>query len=265
MISGIFHEGSGLGNQLARYVASKYVATRFGVEHGMVNLHLFKGSFIKLQTQEAITNQSTRLFTEKRINNELGVDIRGYDDGILAVNDNTVIDGELQDFRYWGDRLDDVRKWLDVGPLPNFYDQDRICVINFRGGEYTLFPDLFLRKEYWDNAVQKMKEIREDMEFVVHTDDPQTAAMFFPEFAIKHDMAEDYKAIQTASYLILSNSSFAIFPALLNLNNPVVIAPKYWARHNVSDGYWATEQNKYPGWHYMDREGNLETYEIHTR
>ncbi|MDE6220452.1 MAG: glycosyl transferase, partial [Lachnospiraceae bacterium] len=34
-----------------------------------------------------------------------------------------------------------------------------------------------------------------------------------------------------------------------------VIAPKYWARHNVSDGYWASEQNIYSDFIYLDRKG----------
>lgn len=38
-----------------------------------------------------------------------------------------------------------------------------------------------------------------------------------------------------------------------------ILAPKYWARHNVSDGYWASEQNIYEGWHYQDRKGNVFT------
>ena len=40
-----------------------------------------------------------------------------------------------------------------------------------------------------------------------------------------------------------------------------IIAPKYWARHNVSDGYWASEQNIYSDFYYMDRKGKLFTAE----
>jgi hypothetical protein len=40
-----------------------------------------------------------------------------------------------------------------------------------------------------------------------------------------------------------------------------IIAPKYWARHNVSDGYWAMPQNLYSGWMYQDRNGKLQNYE----
>ena len=40
-----------------------------------------------------------------------------------------------------------------------------------------------------------------------------------------------------------------------------VIAPKYWARHNVSDGYWASEENIYSDFTYIDRKGKLFTAE----
>ena len=40
-----------------------------------------------------------------------------------------------------------------------------------------------------------------------------------------------------------------------------IIAPKYWARHNVSNGYWSSEQNIYTGFHYQDRKGRIFTAE----
>ena len=39
------------------------------------------------------------------------------------------------------------------------------------------------------------------------------------------------------------------------------IAPKYWARHNVSGGYWASEQNIYGFLHYLGRDGKQCTAE----
>jgi hypothetical protein len=41
--------------------------------------------------------------------------------------------------------------------------------------------------------------------------------------------------------------------AWLNKNVNEIIAPKYWARHNVSDGYWATGDSYTRGFTYMDR------------
>jgi hypothetical protein len=75
------------------------------------------------------------------------------------------------------------------------------------------------------------------------------------------DLAGDYTAIKNAHYLILSNSTFAYFPAITSDTLKYAIAPKYWARHNVSDGYWAGEQNIYSDFEYLDRNGRLYTAE----
>ena len=49
MISGIFHKGSGLGNQLHRYVATRVLALDKGYKFSMVAPTNFKGeSFMKL-------------------------------------------------------------------------------------------------------------------------------------------------------------------------------------------------------------------------
>lgn len=260
MIAGHFWEGSGLGNQLARYVATRVHATNNGWDFGMINPELFKGnSFMRLDMGCPIT-KPLPLWYEERIDYN-GVDVRAYDFRFEMVKDNTLIDGEFQHPRYFMHRIDEIRNWLLPTEMYDF-TEDNICIINFRGGEYQYFPELYLTQKYWDDAIKNMRILRPDMVFKVVTDDVDEAHKFFPDFEISHDMAEDYKAIQTAPYLILSNSSFAIFPALLNKRVKAIIAPKYWARHNVSDGYWATEQNKYHGWWYQDREGNLQMYEM---
>jgi hypothetical protein len=45
----------------------------------------------------------------------------------------------------------------------------------------------------------------------------------------------------------------------LNTKVKFCIAPKYWGRFNISDGYWSLEQNYTRGWIYQDREGKLST------
>lgn len=264
MIAGIFHQGSGLGNQLHRYVATRVAALDRGYAFGMVNPDLFKGnSFLKLDMglPLEISNGVFSSFNEKKTVNATGVDIRAYDSGILSLEDDTIIDGEFQDEKYFKHRIDEVREWLKVEPLDfqiPFVKPEQLCILSFRGGEYVGVHDLFLTKKYWEDAMDNMRKERPDMRFAIVTDDITTAQEFFPAMFIRHEMSEDWRMINSAHYLILSNSSFAILPALLNKNVKKIIAPKYWARHNVSDGYWALEQNKYEGWWYQDREGNLE-------
>lgn len=259
MISGIFHQGSGLGNQLARYVMTRVLAVDRECDFGMINPGLFKGySFMNLDFGEPVTQEDVDkmdLYIEKRTNNEKGVDIRGYDwEGIKTIQDNTVIDGEFQGEEYYEHHKGLIDRWLEVEPLDL---SENLCVIGFRGGEYTIFPDLFLTKTYWDRAIAKMLEINPEMTFKIVTDDPQTAQVFFPDCEITHEIGRDWRHVRYAKYLILANSSFYILPAWLN-DKAYVIAPWGWGRHNL--GFWATGQNIYKGWNYLKLDGTYEKF-----
>lgn len=249
MIAGIFHQGSGLGNQLHRYVATRVLAADKGYEFGMQSPNLLKGrDFLNLDIGVNIEPQLSYgmgSFQEKKVV-ENGVDIRGYDPEINFVEDNTIIDGEFQDPRYFEHRLDEVREWLKVEPLE--VDPD-VCVIGFRGGEYKIFPDLFLDITYWDKAISIMQSLNPNMRFEVHTDDPVTAKEFFPDYPVIHDIGVNWRSVRYAKYLVLANSSFYILPALLNQNVVKTIAPRYWARHNTS--VWALPQNYYKQFDYI--------------
>lgn len=246
MIAGIFWEGSGLGNQLFRYVMTRVIALDNGYEFGMIDPHLFKGKyFLGLDCGKPLTGAFIG-YKEKRIDNEDGVDIRSYDWEVKNIPDQTIIDGEFQGEEYFKHRLDEIREWLAVIPLDM---PDDLCVINFRGGEYTGVTDLFLPKEYWDTAIVHMREKYPDIQFEVHTDDPITAEQFFPDFPIVSNMELNWRSIRYAKHLILSNSSFAILPALLNRQVKEIIAPRFWARRNK--GFWALPYNEYSGWTYL--------------
>ena len=115
-------------------------------------------------------------------------------------------------------------------------------------------------KKYWVHGIKEMKKIRPDMEFMIITDDVETARKVLPGIPAYHfDIGKDYVTLKNAYYLLLSNSSFACLPAHTSETLKFAIAPKYWARHNVSDGYWASEQNIYSLFHYMDRKGRMFT------
>ena len=246
MVVGIFYQGSGLGNQLHRYVATRVLALDKGYDWGMVNVDNFKGkSFMDLQCPPVIKRWDKE-FQEKKVV-ENGVDIRGYDPEFNFIEDNTIIDGEFQDERYFGHRLSEIREWLKVEPLDM---PDDLCIINFRGGEYALFPELFLTKEYWNVAIyQMLSRYGLSIRFEVHTDDVETAEKFFPNYPIIRDIGLNWRSIRYAKHLILSNSSFAILPALLNEDVKEVIAPRYWARRNTKT--WALPQNYYRKFTYI--------------
>ncbi len=247
MIKGIFHQGSGLGNQLFRYVATRVLAEDKGFKFGMINPELFKGkSFMNIDTGgEWRGIVAPPMWQEKKVV-ENAIDIRSYDPEINFVEDGTIIDGEFQDPRYFMHRIDEIREWLKVESVEM---PDDMCVIGFRGGEYVGVKELFLTRDYWDDAIQMMRDINPDMQFEVHTDDPETARQVFPTLDVIHDVGLNWRAVRYAKYLIIANSSFYIFPALLNQEVKLTIAPRFWARRNL--GVWALPSNYYKQFKYI--------------
>lgn len=191
---------------------------------------------------------------------EHGCYVAGADEALHSLPDDTLIYGNMQAESYFARYREEIKEWLKVKEEYDTHEftRDNLCILNVRGGEYTGNPELYLERRYWMNAMKNMRKIRRDMEFIVVTDDPEAAAKLLPGLPVYHsDLDRDYVMLKNARYLILSNSSFAFFPAYTSDTLQFAIAPKYWARHNVSDGYWASEQNIYSIFHYQDRSGRL--------
>lgn len=260
MIGGIFHEGSGLGDQLMRYITVRTLAEDRNFAWEMRGWDHFKGKemFLNFASYKHIgfahaglskggssvlSTELTKHFIEKDVRDSQGLDIRSYDPEINFIEDNTIIDGSLEDDKYWGHNLVNINKWLAVEPL-NVSDQ--VCIMGFRGGEYAGNPDLFLGPDYWNEAMARMGLKL----FEIHTDDPQLARKLFPDLLVtenerishsKHtNMGFNWRSARFAKHAIIPNSAFFIIPRLLkHLEDPtaVTIAPRYWARHNTK--VWA--------------------------
>lgn len=272
--------GQGLGNQLACYITTRVIAADRGFDFGIQSPENFKClDFMDLDfgkpvhggdgppggPPDHLPDGITHYYKERLIRHPVtNADISTRDPELVAVPDNTKIDGVMQGEEYVGHRKEEIRQWLAVRPEYECYDYsaDDICVINFRGGEYRFIQNVFLPQQYWDNAVAHMRSINPRMRFVVITHDVKTAKKFFPKFQV-YDLgiAKDYTAIKNAHYLILANTSFAWFPAWLSERLKFCIAPKYWWAHNISDGYWACNYNITSSWLYLDRDGHFSDYD----
>ncbi|MCR5675162.1 MAG: glycosyl transferase [Lachnospiraceae bacterium] len=284
MIGTEFLDGQGLGNQLFCYVTARAIARERGCRFGTAgretfanNIHSRRGMyFMDIDLGEEITKEEksrmqrfddddTRLFIgTSRHDLTHGCYISGPKASIHEVPDNTLLYGNLQDESYFESCREELKDWLKV--LPEYdskeYTADDLCIVNMRGGEYTNEPALYLDRSYWLAAMREMRKHCPSMRFMVVTEDEEAAKKVLPELECHHfDMGRDYVTIKNARYLILSNSSFAVLPAMTSTELKFAIAPKYWARHNVSDGYWASEQNIYSFLHYLGRDGKLYTAE----
>lgn len=259
MLAGFFHKGSGLGDQIYRYITVRSIAKDKGFHFGMYNFHNWKGaSFMDIDEGSSPRfADAPAQWTEKDVR-ENGVDIRSYDPEINFITDNTVIDGNFEDSKYWAHHMDDMVDWLRVEELQV---PDDVCVIGFRGGEYASIPELFLGKDYWNLAVANMRHLGVT-KFEVHTDDPALARQFFPDFTVidneqqahsQHSqMGFNWRSIRYAKHAIIANSAFYPIPRLLKHHedkNALTIAPRYWARRNQK--IWARPSCYYPQFTYL--------------
>jgi len=278
-----------LGNHMWQYAVCRTIAEKLGYKWGInpTTSHDYFGgqsqmTFMNVDFGRPVDGITTEYHEEwKTIHHADEVNITMLNKSLYNIGDNTIMlgangskGGIYQSEDYIIDRKEDIKKWFEIkSESKTNYDNlltemgividDNLCVINFRGGEYRGIPNVLLRREYWKNAIDNMVSINPNMKFLLITDDVLCANSFmpFPIQAVHVDVGFDYYVVNQAKYLIISNSTFGWWAAWLNINAKIIIAPKYWARHNVSDGYWATGDAYTRCFTYMDREGRLFDYE----
>ena len=282
MIGTKLNNGQGLGNAIFCYVTTRCIAKKNQYDFSIMGKERLEGIagkgkglyFMNLDFgKPASEDEFKSIYHEKeeriylgnsRHDCKHGCYITGIDEKLTEVEDGTLLYGNMQAEQYLFTYREEIKTWLAVKPEYEDYtfSKENLCVMNIRGGEYTGSPELYVNKKYWLSGMKYMKSIRDDMEFIIITDDVEAANKMFPQIPAYHgSLHEDYVRVKNAHYLLLSNSSFAFFPAFTSETVKVIVAPKYWARHNVSDGYWASEQNIYTGWKYIDRKGKVYTAE----
>lgn len=197
-------------------------------------------------------------------------DLTDFDSGILNLSGNWRLEGNFQNEKYIESLKNEIIEWFSL-PKNSEISSDS-CIINFRGGEYSRYPKLFLPQSYYTNAINNIRNINPNCEFKVVTDDKKLASEYFPnleivskevspKYPLEKKISDDMSKLQSSKYLILSNSSFSWWGAWTNPDCLFVVAPKYWARFNVSDGHWSTSGAVTNGWSWQDLSGKLFTYE----
>ena len=186
---------------------------------------------------------------------------------------------------YIEEHREKICSWLTYDDKVTDYSSDNMCVIQLRGGDYTTGHSM-LPPQYYQMAMQRMRENNPDIQFVIVTDDPGTASQYIPGVPVvgsavseEKDQYQkniswykypggpvgiDYSILNTAKYAIISASTFAFWPIWTNNDLVNVIAPKYWFDWNISDGWWRMKDGivNDQRWLWMDKEGGL--YETNT-
>lgn len=273
-------KGQGLGNQLFCYVTTRCIAKERGEDFAILggetlanNIHSDCGLYFmdldlgmpaqKEDFKGTYYEKEDRIYTgSSKHDMKYGAYVTGTDKGMFTTKSDMLLFGNMQAEDYFIKYKEEIKQWLKVKDEYDCYDycRDNLCILHLRCSDYMDSPELYLKKSYWKKGMKHMKKINPNMQFMIITNDVKEANKFLPGIpAYQNNLAKDYSIIKNAKYLLLSNSSFTYFPVFTSETVQYILAPKYWARHNVSNGYWASEQNIYEGWNYMDRKGNVFT------
>ena len=274
MIKIIFKDGQGLGNQLWLFAVAKSVSEKLEQQLIIEDLEKFKGKdFLildyiappnKINEHNQIINcDDFKIFSERiYYDKKIEYFVSSFDEDILRISEDTVLDGIFQSEKYFFNDLDKLKRYIK--PIKSILDDNQIsqdvCVLNIRGGEYKRHKNFLLSKNYWENAIKNFKKFFNIHKFKIVTDDFKYANALFPDLEIIHsDISKCYCTIFNCKNIIVSNSSFSYFPCKTGIKKNV-IAPMYWARPVKNYGRWVSPGNIYEDWKWLDNKGIMHSY-----
>ena len=276
MIATELLEGGGLGNQLFWFSTIRAIAKKTNQEYAILNRKKFKGqNFLEIDYGSDNEYFPYR-YDEKKILNHYGKDVSPMDEEMFNVKDGTRLYGTMQSLRYFdGISRDEIQSWIrykdgkQLLPIPN-----DICIIHIRGGDFRMAGNTLLTQKYYQDSMTFMQSKNPDMKFFVVTDDPifawsllkipiigSSTVAEIDEFQASHHIGmkidQDYKLLNSAQNVILSNSSFGFWPVFTSIYAKNVVAPAYWAAHNYDEPFWSTNDMRVENWNYIDKRGNI--------
>lgn len=144
--------------------------------------------------------------------------------------DNLILEGYYQSESYWHGFKKELADLLEFEHKPSDY-----VSVHIRRGDYVKCPNEFpvLPMEYYRSAIDFMKGIGYN-HFKIYSDDIKWCIIAFGQhnfadiqvsFSTGKSAIDDMRDMYNGAGLIIANSSFSLFPALLRSDNPLVIAP----------------------------------------
>lgn len=257
----------GLGNQIFQLGAGLLLAQKTGIniivlddsslgnydskrENELLNFFDFS------KTELKIIIQSIKL-TKLRIPKLFPFNISKYP-FVSDRNFQTILQNSNKSFilidGYFQKCLTQVNFNEEIGLLKNIFIQNALeqkngCVIHIRGGDFVkLGWNSVTPKEYYQNAIEKMKDDYNQKDFYIVTDDKDYSETILKNLNIKYkfignSIYEDFNLLGSFQYRILSSSTFSLWASALGKNdNSIVIAPKEWIPNHERKIYLPYEE-----------------------
>lgn len=222
---------AGLGNQLFMISASIAHAlkmnTTYSIPKKTISPNIWRTYFTHLPETKSAT---LHYYKEKR---------HCYDP--LPEVDSLTIEGYWQSEKYWHGYKEQIAEALGFVHKPEPY-----VAVHVRRGDYLKYPDQFpvMPASYYETTLNLLRD-KGYKKFKLYSDDiswcyklRELGGWDF-EFSNIKDPLTDMKDMYNASAFVIGNSTFSLFPALLRIDNPMVIAPNEkhwpWCNFNAND------------------------------
>jgi hypothetical protein len=173
----------------------------------------------------------------------------GYDKNLITLDPGTQIRGYFQSWKYFSYILNRLSCELQIArPSSWFLDYQNLAksirpiMMHIRRGDYNTMSREFglLDANYYRRAALQIREVVGSKEIWIFSDDLDAASAVILHAGLKnfrlvhppigHDPAESMMLMAEGCGNIISNSTFSWWSAMLNPNNPMVIAPVPWYR-----------------------------------
>lgn len=162
----------------------------------------------------------------------------------LPEHDDLTIEGYFQSEKYFQDAKPEIAMALGFKYAPL-----ETVSIHVRRGDYLQYPDQFpiLPFAYYEESIQQMRALNFD-KFRVYSDDIRWCkdafseiARYYPiSFSDNKDPLTDMREIYNSKAIIIANSTFSLFPALLRYADFIVAAPAEHRWYGPSNSHMET-------------------------
>lgn len=227
-----------LGNHMFQYSISRLVALKNGCNFYVPYGEYISKCFPKIDLGVKDGETQHRYFED--------VSVQRYNPNIFNNGDFTELVGYFQTEKYFDGNEDLVKSWFEIELDDNVkknldkYSTENYCFIHIRGGDNRLSADNWLMpKSYYSQAMEEVKKIKNDISFVIVTDDVELSKEYFPEIDVieYNDVATldmlmaDFKSLYYSKYCIISGSTLSWWAAWLS-DKTITIAPNNWLNYN---------------------------------
>lgn len=225
------------------------VQRRLGLQHFNISMKMIKTdkiSSLRCLNGAGLMDKAGYSFLMKNIGKWSIVDDEAakcsINSDILYPSDNTYISAHCVNKGYYIGSRDillqelQLKRSLKLSPaLKELMEKRNTVSIHIRLTDYLITPDVVCRQEYYDKAIQFIKDRIENPYFMIFTDDPVMARDRYQfgdnAYWVSEDGYADYEELMLMSnckHNIIAQSTFGYWGAWLNQNQEkLIVAPKH--------------------------------------